>query len=311
MFMDVAIDPAFAAEDVERLRANSLNALRSKSDVPDALLQDSVESTIYAGHSYASDPDGSMENISRFTAADLAAYHKQLMQTSRMLLVVVGDVDPATIQKLVAASFGTMPRGAYKQVPVAPLDFAKGTLDIESRPVQSDYVEGSFGAPSLSDPEYYAMRAAISILQTQVYQEVRVKRSLSYAPDAGLNTNAANNAFIYVTSTKPNDAVKVMLDAIRDLRENEVTTDTIREYGNFFLTTYYMGQEANAAQAAELARYELVGGGWRNSFAYIDRIRAVTPAQVKAVAQKYMKNVRFNVIGNPSDVDKSIFLQNL
>jgi len=311
MFTDVAMNPAFAPEDVERIRANMITALRSKSDSPDAFLQDNVERTIYAGHPYAVDPDGSVENISKFKVADLVAWHKQVMQTSRLLLVVVGNVDPANIQKLAAASFGTLPKGSYARPAVPALEFSKGSVETVSRPIQTDYVEGSFAAPALSDPEYYAMRVAISILQTEVYQEVRVKRNLSYAPDAALNTQAANNAYIYVTSTDPNQSVKVMLDAIRTLRSNEVTPDVIRQYGNFFLTTYYLGQETNAAQAGELAKYELVGGGWRNSLQYIERIRKVTPTEVKAVAEKYMKNIRFNVIGNPSDVDKTVFLQGI
>ena len=190
-----------------------------------------------------------------------------------------------------------------------PLSFAKPTLDIANRPVETDYIEGTFAAPSLADPDYYPMRVAISILQTQVYQEIRTKRNLSYAPDAGLNTNAANNAFIYVTTTKPNEAVPAMLEKVKDLRENEVTEDTIRQYGNFFLTTYYIGQETDAAQAGELARYELLGGGWRNSFPFIDRLRQVTPAQVKAVPQKYMKNIRFDLVGSPDGVDRRLFLQ--
>jgi predicted Zn-dependent peptidase len=194
---------------------------------------------------------------------------------------------------------------------VPALDFSKPTFDVTNRPVETDYVEGSFAAPPLSDPDYYAMRVAISILQTQVYQEVRVKRNLSYAPDASLNMNAANNAFVYVTTTKPNEAVPVMIDRIRDLRTNDVTQDTIRQYGNFFLTTYYIGQETDAAQAGELARYELLGGGWRNSFGFIDRVRQVTPAQVRAVAQKYMKNVRWDLVGSPTGVDRSLFLQTL
>lgn len=311
MFTDVTMDPAFAPDDVERIRANMITALRSKSDSPDAFLQDNVERTIYAGHPYAVDPDGSVENISKFKVADLAAWHKQVMQTSRLLLVVVGNVDPASIQKLAASSFGTLPKGSYMRPAVPALEFSKGSVETVSRPIQTDYVEGSFAAPALSDPEYYAMRVAISILQTEVYQEVRVKRNLSYAPDAALNTQAANNAYIYVTSTDPNQSVKVMLDAIRTLRSNEVTPDVIRQYGNFFLTTYYLGQETNAAQAGELAKYELVGGGWRNSLQYIERIRKVTPAEVKAVAEKYMKNIRFNVIGNPSRVDKTVFLQGI
>jgi predicted Zn-dependent peptidase len=311
MFTDVALNPAFAPEDVERIRGNIINGLRSQNDSPDAALGDLVERTVYTGTAYAPDPSGTIENVSRFKAADLAAWHKQVMQTSRLLLVVVGDVDPANIQKLVAASFGTLPRGNYKDAAVPSLDFSKGTVEIEDRPVQTDYVQGSFAAPAISDPDYYAMRVAVSILQTQVYQEVRVKRNLSYAPDAGLGSAGANTGYVYVTSTDPNRSVGVMLDAIRDLQKNEVTEDTIRQYGSFFLTTYYLGQEANAAQAAELARYELVGGGWRNSIGLIDRLRRVTPAEVKAAAQKYMRNIRWSVIGNPADIDRSVLLQTL
>lgn len=309
MFTDVALNPTFATEDVERIRGNILNALRAKEDAPDELLNDTVEHTIYAGHPYANDPDGTPANIARFTPGDLAAYHKRVMQTSQLLLVIVGDVDAATIQQRVTASFGALPRGAYKQTALPPLDFSKPTFDVVNRPLETNYIEGNFAAPSLSDPDYYPMRVAMSILQTQVYQEVRTRLNLSYAPDASLNTAAANNAFIYVTTTKPNDAVSAMLAKIRDLRENEVTEDTIRQYGNFFLTTYYIGQETDAAQAGELARYELLGGGWRNSFLFIDKLRQVTPAQVRMVAQKYMKNIRFDLVGSPTGVDRSIFLQ--
>ena len=308
MFIDVALEPAFAASDVERVRANIINSLRSKADTPDSALQDRVERSLFAGHAYANEPDGTIDNISRFQASDLAAYHKQVMQTSRLLLVLVGDVDPAAIQKLVTTSFGMLPRGSYKDAVVAPLDFSKGTLDVENRPLQTDYVQGNFASPTLADPDFYAMRVAVSILQTQVYQEVRVKRNLSYAPDAGLSASAAPYGFIYVTSTDPNQSVRVMLDVINSLKTHEVTDDVIRQYGNFFLTTYYLAQESNGAQTAELARYELIGGGWRRSFAFLPGITKVTPAEVKAAAQKYMKNIRFAVVGTPAHIDRTAFV---
>jgi zinc protease len=68
-----------------------------------------------------------------------------------------------------------------------------------------------------------------------------------------------------------------------------------------------MSQETNAAQAGELAKYELLGGGWRNSYTFIDRLKAVTPEQVQQVSQKYMKNMRFVVLGKPEAVNKAIF----
>jgi len=36
-------------------------------------------------------------------------------------------------------------------------------------------------------------------------------------------------------------------------------------------------------------------------------LRAVTPADVQRVSQKYMKNIRFVVLGNPAKIDKNVF----
>jgi predicted Zn-dependent peptidase len=40
---------------------------------------------------------------------------------------------------------------------------------------------------------------------------------------------------------------------------------------------------------------------------FLEKLRAVTPAEVQLVAQKYMRNIRFVVLGNPSQIDKNVF----
>jgi zinc protease len=310
MFVDVAINPAFTKEAVERIRENILTGLRAQNDSPEGSLQSALERVVYAGHPYSIDPQGSVENVSRFTPADLAAYHKKLMQTSRLLLVIVGDVDPATLQKRVAASFAGLPRGDFNDSALPPLKFEKATLDITPKPVQTDYVKGIFAAPPLSDPDYYAMRTAITILQSRVFEEVRTKRNLSYAPDAEMYGFAANSAAISVSSVDPSEAVSVMMDEIQKLKDGDISEDLIDRMSEFFLTTYYLKLETNAAQAAELAQYEMLGGGWRKSFDFLDQIRRVKPAEIRAVANKYMKNLRFFVVGNPADVNKTVFIGN-
>jgi predicted Zn-dependent peptidase len=39
----------------------------------------------------------------------------------------------------------------------------------------------------------------------------------------------------------------------------------------------------------------------------MDKLSAVTAADVQRVAQKYMRNIRFVVLGNPKSVDKRVF----
>lgn len=313
MFVDIALNPTFTAVDVERLREARLTALRSANDSPESQLEELNAKIVYAGHPYANSPDGTIANVTRFKSADLAAYHKSLLQTSRMLLVIVGEfgeIDAEAFRKQIARSFARVPRGNYKEPSLPQIAFAKPTVDIETKQTETNYVKGTFAAPPLGSPDYYAMRAAISALSTSVFQEVRVKRNLSYAPSADMNAMAANTASISVSSVNPNEAVSVMLGEMKKLRERPLDPSTLKELSGFFLTTHYIKQETNAAQAAELAQYELLGGGWRNSLVFLDKIRGVTAAEVQAAARKYMINVRFTVVGNPVDVDRSVFLQN-
>ncbi len=310
IFADVAVNPAFSPDDVERLREGTIAGLRSESDTPEGALGALNDKIIYAGHPYANSPQGTIENITKFKAADLAAYYRKLLQTSRMLLVIVGDVDPDVLQKQITASFGTLPRGDYKDTPLPPLNFEKPSVDITSKSAQTEYVKGVFAAPSIRDADYYAMRTAITILQAQVFQEVRVKRNLSYAPDASIDDLSANTGAISVSSVNPNESVQIMLGEIQKLKQGNIAQETLAEMAGYFLTTHYLKQETNAAQAAELAQYELYGGGWRNSLEFLDRIRKVKPEDVQAAAKKYMKNLRFVVVGKPSAIDRSIFLQN-
>lgn len=313
MFVDVALNPTFAASDVERVREARLTSLRSANDSPESQLEELNSKVVYAGHPYANSPDGTIANITRFKSADLAAYHKSLLQTSRMLLIIVGefgDIDAEAFRKQIARSFAGVPRGNYKDTPLPSITFAKPSVDVESKQTETNYVKGSFAAPPLGSPDYYAMRAAISALATSVFQEVRVKRNLSYAPSAEMNSMAANTASISVSSVNPNEAVSVMLGEMKNLRERPLDAATLKELSGFFLTTHYIKQETNAAQAGELALYELLGGGWRNSFVFLDKVRNVTASEVQAAANKYMRNVRFTVVGNPADVDRTVFLKN-
>jgi predicted Zn-dependent peptidase len=310
IFTDLALNPAFVAEDIARARAQISTGLREQETNSDNYLQILQDRVIYANHPYANDVNGTLENVARFSAKDLSDYHKKLMVTSRLLLVVVGDIDPKDVEKRVAATFGKLPRGDYKESAYPALDFSKATLDVTSRTLPTNYVQGVFNAPSLNSPDYYAMRVAVTVLQSRIYQEVRTKRQLSYAPNAELGSFSSNVGNIYVTAVDANQAVKVMLDEVKNLRTQQINEETIDGISGHFLTLHFIGQETNAAQAGELAKYELIGGGWRNAFAFLDKIREVKPAEVQEAAQKYMKNIRFIVIGNPTAINREIFLQN-
>ena len=85
-----------------------------------------------------------------------------------------------------------------------------------------------FAAPPLDSPDYPAMALAMNILQQLFFQEVRVKRNLSYGADATLLAQGTNSGFIYVTTPKPNETIRVMFDQIDFLQRQTLLPEGLR-----------------------------------------------------------------------------------
>jgi zinc protease len=265
----------------------------------------------YAGHPYINRPQGTAETVGRLTVDDLRRYHQKMMQTSRLLLVIVGDLDAQQLRDRIAASFGRLPPGSYREEAVPQLLFNAPSVDVTQRGLPTNYVQGLFAAPPLTSPDIYPMRVAATILRDRVNEEVRNKRNLSYAPFAFLGSQGANIGGIYVSAVDANYAVSLMLGEIVRLQHERIEPEDVTGVVSQYLTGYYLDQEANSAQAGELARFELIGGGWRNSIDFLERLRAVKPADVQRVAKTYMRNLRFVVLGDPARVDKNVFMSQL
>jgi len=308
IFADAVVNPSFDPADFDRVKGRQLLALQSDRDTPDAALQSEVERVLYANHPYANDPTGTPESVAKLTVDDLKRFHQQVMQTSRLLLVIVGDMTADAVRAHVDSTLGKLPRGTYQEAPIPSLVFTAPSLNVTPRQLPTNYVRGLYAAPAPSSPDIYPLRVANSILQALVFQEVREKRALSYAPEAFLGSGGANTGGIYVTAVDANQAVSVMLAQVNLLRRQEVNSAVIDATAQDFLTTYYLGQETNAAQAGSLAQAELLAGGWRTAEEFITKIRAVTPADVRRVASLYMRSLQFVVLGDPAKIDRRVFL---
>ena len=306
IFSDLVVHPALQAADVELVKKRLTIAAQDRMDSPEAALQASTTDTIYSGQAYAVNPDGTTTTLARFTAADVRAYHHRIMQTSQLLLVLVGDLDLFSVKQKVTSAFGTLPRGNYNPSRLPPLKFNAPRVTVLSRGLPTNYVQGVYAGPLFDSPDSAALDIASHILNDRVYEEVRLKRSLSYAPSAFVNRQKLVTGGIYVTTNDINQAVSIMLKEITRLKKEPVSADILSAAVASFGTGYFLENETNAAQAAALARFELIGGGWRNAERTLERLRQVTPADVQRVAQQYMHDLQFSVIGRENSFDKAV-----
>ena len=306
IFADRLLNPTLDSAGVELVRGQLLGAVRQRRDDPDASLDYLADSVAFAGTSYAAAAVGSAASLGRLTVADLRQYQREQMVTSRMLLVVVGDVSREHLIRLVSTTIGTLPQGTYRWTPPVLPGAWTGALAVEPRTLPTNYVLGYFPGAAASGPDYVPLRIAAAVLSGRFFAEIRSKRNLSYAVDARFLERASGAAGLYVTTVDPRTTLRIMREELSNLQEGWITPHGLEQLTQHFITEYFLENETNGDQANFLARAQLYRGDWHRASHFAEELRAVTPADVRRVSRQYLHGLRLAYIGDPSKLDAGI-----
>lgn len=295
--------PAFREADLERMREQQLLGLQTRMDSPDSALGELLKDAYFAGHPYAQRPEGTETSVAGFTTEDLAAMHARLMTRDRLRVIVVGDVAPERVADWVRATFSDLPAQGDAPVPTsASTPFASGdrTPIVEQREgLPTTYLLGYFDAPSPADPDFAALQLGLEILSDRLFEEVRTRRNLTYAVASGIASRGSNTGYLYVTATDPETTVAVMLDTVAGMTiDGGIEAGDLHDQIEMYLTRYWMGLQQNGSQASTLAQWWMIGGGWLEADAHADRLRALTPEDVQAAMQRYVRDIRWAMVGD-------------
>jgi len=303
IFADRVMHPTLAKSELALVKAQYLSGIRQRRDDPDALADYLADSIAYVGHPYSISVVGNEKSIQSFDSATLRQYHQSQFVTSRMLLVVVGNVDRAHIERLVSQTLGQLPRGSYKWSAPPRIPESPTALVIERRQLPTNYILGYYSGPLASGPDYQALRVATSVLTGRMFAEIRTRQNLTYDVHAPFVDRAATAGGLYVSTVSPDTTLKLMRAAVVDLQQGMLDPVGLKELEQQFITEYFLDNETNAAQADFLARSQLYEGDYREADRFVDELKSVTPEAVQRVARRYMKGFRFAYVGDPSKLD--------
>lgn len=299
---DRLMHPTLEEREVEQVRAQLLNAVRQRRDSPDALLEFLADSVAFGDHPYAVPPSGTERSLAAITVDDLRRFQQKQIVKSRILLVVVGNVERARVERLVRQTLGTLPQGNYRWTMPPPLPELKSTIAIEARPLPTNYILGYYNGPAASSADYAALRIATAVLGGRLFHEVRVRRNLTYAVDAPFVERAYATGGLYVTTVSPDTVLALMRIGIEELQTGFIDPRGLAQLVQGFIVQYFLDNETNADQADFLARAHVYRGDWRVADRFVDELQAVRPQDIQRVARRYMRDVRFAYLGDPRRV---------
>lgn len=302
------LTPAMPDAEIELHRQRMLVGIKRREETPDGQLSMLVTKAVYAGHPYENLSDGTEESIGAVTPDAVRQHLEGLRATSRLELVVVGNVDAAAVRELVENSLAKLPRGTFEPRVFPRPAFSAAKLSVVPATLPTNYIEASFIGPSWSDADFAASILAMRILQSRLFEEVRTKRNLSYAPSARFSWGGdVTRGALYVTAVKANETMQVMLDEARRLQTDLVPAKVLAGAKSVFLTEHLMGNESTNGQASWLALCDIVGNDWRLSRSLPDAIKAVTAEQVRDFAKAHIGKLQTVVLGDPAEIDETLF----
>jgi zinc protease len=309
VFADRLMAPTLDSAQVELVRERMLTAASLERTQPDPLVNQLAESLSFFGHTYGLAPGGTESSLRSITVGSLRSYQAKEMVTSRMLLVVVGNVERSTVERLVSRTLATLPRGNYAWTPPPmPAKHGRG-LVVKRAPLPTNYLLGFYAGPRARDPDYQALRLASAVLSGRLFTEIRSRRHLSYEVDAPFVERAIGTGGLYVTTVDPNTTLQLMRTEVNRLQTELIDPNGLERLVQQFITDYFLKNETDGDQATFLARAAIYQGDYRRAGLFVDELRRVSPEDVRRVARTYMRDFRFAYLGNPDRLSRALLEQ--
>jgi len=321
LMSDVVLHPAFRAEELERQRQQLLSGLTVQYSDPDFLASAAFSRVVYGNSPYGLPASGTPETVKNLDTQTLAKFHDANYAPNQALLAFAGDITPDEAFAAAEKYFGAWPQvkivvSAAAQ-PVASQGLHVWLID-KPDAVQTQIRVGKLGIQR-SDPKYIPVVVMNRIFgggyNSRLNTEVRVKKGLTYGAYSSFNPHRQAGSFSVATFTRTAatvDALKLVVDLISKMSSGDVTQDEMN-FARDYLAGVYPIQSETAEQVASrvltVVAYDLPGD---YNYTYPDRIRAVTSAQVKEMAQKYLSAENLDIVlaGNVSafreDLKKSL-----
>lgn len=309
LYVDAMLNPKFEAKEFDRIKQDAINFIRSNESSPDNAIDKMARQTAFSGKHYAKDPQGSTETIGKLTQAETKQYWKSLFTRSRLVIVIVADLDKAEIEKRVTALLSKVPAGKPISIKKESYVPAKNTFKPQERENATNYVRGITGGPQPGTPEYNAFVLAMNIFSSRHFVEIRTKNGLSYAPQSWFSSGTTPYANISVTTTDPDKYIAVARALIDKIRKEGFTEAELKNEKTGYLTGIYYQQETNGAQAASLASNEVLHGNWRRSIKIKEDMKKVTLADINSAFNRYINNITWVYQGDPKKVTPAFYTQ--
>jgi len=311
---DIARHPLFPESELPRLKTDALRQLTIAKSVPQSIALERFRKILYRDHPYGT-VFPTEESINKTTVADIKKYYDGNFGAARAHLYVAGRFDAAEMKKAVATAFGEWSKGPAPLINT-PKVKPEHVLDVTDRPgaAQSTLIVG-LPVPNPTSPDAIPLAVTNALLGgsfgSRITSNIREQKGYTYSPNSQLSRRYhdaywAESADVTTQYTGP--SLKEIFGEIERLAKEAPDDAELKGIQRYMSGLFVIQNSSRSALIAQLRYVDFQGLGEDYLKTYVQKINAVTPAEVQKETAEYIKpdEMTIVVVGDKAKISEQL-----
>lgn len=314
---DIVLRPSLPSSELEKIRKQELSNLQAEKDDPEAISENVVNRLAY-GKDHPYGDIITEKTINNVKLPDIKNYFATYWKPNIAYLVFVGDITSAEAKALAEKNFGSWKRGVVpKKTYKEPTPPAKTFIALVDRPASVQSLITFITPVQLKpgSPEAIPSSVMNSVLgggsSGRLFNNLREKHGFTYGAYSSLKSDRLIGAFTAsasVRNEKTDSAVGEFLNEFKQIRTGSLNDTEVVNMKNYISGSFARSLENPATIAnfaLNIARYHLPQNYYQE---YLKKLAAVSPADVQAMATKYVlpDHMLIVIVGNAKQIAEGL-----
>ena len=275
---------------------------------PDARLSEQIMAALYLNHPYGRPVIGWHSEIEKLDREDALAFYKRFYAPNNATLVIAGDVDATEIRPTIERTYGAIPAqpaiGAPRIRPKEPEPAGPRTVTLADPRVEQNSLRRYYLVPSATTAaagESPALDVLAQLIgggsNSYLYRALVIDKPLAINAGAGYQGTALDSSQFMISATpRPGvefaDIEKTIDAVIGEVATNAVPAADLERVKTQLVAEAIYAQDNQATLARWYGAALTTGLSVEDIRSWPDRVKAVTAAQVRDAAQKWLNKKR-------------------
>ena len=304
LFADVILNPAFPADEFDKLKTRTLAQLPYQRSQPSFLADEMFYKALYGDHPAARIALSAAE-IQQLTPEMLRQFHATHYKPNNAIFAIVGDVKPAEIVARLEKTFGSWQRS---EVPATTISKVKETgatkIYLIDRPgsVQTNLLLGNLTIER-TDPDYFALEVMNRVVgggpSSRLFLNLREDKGYTYGAYSSVSSSKYRGSFQANTEVRTEvteGSMKELMYELRRIREEKAPAEEFGNAKRSIVGGFALELESPQSLLGNIIIQKLYGLPADYWDTYPQKIAAITPDDAQRVARKYLDLGKLQVV---------------